>query len=82
MINCYREIYGLNGTMKELKKEFSNAEGVDIYPLHPFDMGFIEISAPSETEMKHLDQKFTNQIISFCEKQKIKEYFISPLEIF
>jgi hypothetical protein len=68
--------------MKELEKEFSSAEGVDVYPLQPYDMGFIEINASSKTEMEHLDQKFTKQIISFCEKQNIKEYFFGPLETF
>jgi hypothetical protein len=68
--------------MKELKKEFSSAEEVDVYPLQLYDMGFIEINASSKTEMEHLDKKFTKQIISFCEKQKIKEYFLGPLETF
>ncbi len=82
MIYCYREIYGLNGTMKELEKEFVNAEGVEIYPLQLYDMGIIELNASSKTEMEHLDQKFTNQIISFCEHKKIKDYFFGPLETF
>jgi len=68
--------------MKELEKEFSNAEGVEIYPLQLYDMGIMEINASSKTEMEQLDQKFTNQIVSFCEQQKIKEYFFGPLETF
>ena len=82
MIYCYREIYGLNGTMKELEKEFSNAEGVEIYPLQLYDMGIMELNASSKTEMEQLDQKFTNQIISFCEQKNIKEHFFGPLETF
>ena len=51
MINYYREIYGLNGTMKELEKEFKGVEGVEVYPLKPYDIGFIEIRAFSMKEL-------------------------------
>jgi hypothetical protein len=68
--------------MKELEKEFVNAEGIEIYPLQLYDMGILELKASSKTDMEQLDQKFTNQIISFCEQKNIKDHFFGPLEPF
>ena len=82
MVNCYREIYGLNGQMKELVKETSNLKGFEIYALPPFDMGFVEISASTKTQIKDLDKQFVSRIISFCEKQNVEKHFLGPLETF
>jgi hypothetical protein len=81
MMKYYREIYGLNGQMKEVVKEISDIKGVDIYTVLPFDMGFVEMSAPSETEIKHFDQKVTSRILSFCEQNKIEKHLLGPLEM-
>jgi hypothetical protein len=79
MLNYYREIYGLNGSMKELEKEFSSVEGVEVYPLQPYDMGFIEISASSKNELQQKDQECSSKIISFCENRKIETHSFGPL---
>ncbi len=78
----YREIYGLNGQMKEVEKEITDIKGVEIYAVLPFDMGFVEINASTQTEIKHLDQKVISRMLSFCEKNRIEEHLFGSLEKF
>ena len=78
----YREIYGLNGTMDALEKEFVDAEGVEVYPLKPYDMGFMVLKAPSEEKARQVDEECIGKIISFCERNDIESHLLGPLEPF
>lgn len=78
----YRELYELNGFVEDLKKELMDIKGIEVYALQPLGIGFIEMNAPSEAEIKILDQRCTSRIISFCEKQKVEKHLLGPLKIF
>lgn len=80
MVNYYREIYGLNGSMRDLVKETLDLDGIEVYALPVYDMGFVELSAETETQIKQLDKQFTSRLIAYCERQKVEHHLLGPLQ--
>ena len=80
MLGGYREIYGLNKYIEEIKNEVSDLD-VKVYAIIPFAVSFVEIETSSKEHLKHLDLEFTSRIISFCERNHIEDHFFNPLEL-
>ena len=41
----------------------------------------LEVTGPSEKEIKHIDLKAVSKILELCEKEKIEHHHFEPLEI-